>query len=272
MILIMVLIDRFVVYHLFTSDRAEIIYAVGIIGMLVPSIAHLLTRLLTKEGFSNLYLVPNIKKHFGAYLASVFVILGLSFTDVLVAWKTQFPQYSLGEVFHDVKGIPVIMFQIAMSIIMFFPAFGEEWGWRGYMMPKLIELFGTPAAVIIGGIIWGLWHAPFTVNGHNFGVDYPGFPYIGILYMCVFCTAMNAFLTLLTEKSKSIYPASFAHMMNNNVLGLVIISAFASEDLLKYLEKMENAKVAFGWGMVPTIMVGVVSFILLCRTKSPKSH
>lgn len=96
MILIMVLIDRFVVYHLFTSDRAEIIYAVGIIGMLVPSIAHLLTRLLTKEGFSNLYLVPNIKKHFGAYLASVFVILGLSFTDVLVAWKTQFPQYSLG--------------------------------------------------------------------------------------------------------------------------------------------------------------------------------
>lgn len=267
MILIMFFIDRFVVHHLYVSDRAEISSAVGIFGMLVPSIAHLLTRLITKEGFSNVYLVPNVKKHFGTYFASVFVILGLSFTDTFVVWRTQFPQYSLGEFFHNVKGIPIIMFQIAMSIIMFFPAFGEEWGWRGYMMPKLTELFGTPAAVIIGGIIWGVWHAPFTVNGHNFGVDYPGFPYMGILYMCVFCTAMNAFLTLLTEKSKSIYPASFAHMINNNVLCLVVISAFGSEELLKHLEKIKNTEVAFGWGIVPTLIVGVVSFVLLCKMK-----
>ena len=108
-ILIMFFIDRFVVHHLYVSDRAEISYAVGIFGMLVPSIAHLLTRLITKEGFSNVYLVPNVKKHFGTYFASVFVILGLSFVDVFVAWRTQFPQYSLEEVFHNVKGIPIIM-------------------------------------------------------------------------------------------------------------------------------------------------------------------
>ncbi|WP_048106776.1 CPBP family intramembrane glutamic endopeptidase [Methanosarcina barkeri] len=36
-------------------------------------------------------------------------------------------------------------------------AFGEEFGWRGYSLPKLLPL-ERKKALIISSIIWGLWH------------------------------------------------------------------------------------------------------------------
>ncbi|MFH1347935.1 MAG: CPBP family intramembrane glutamic endopeptidase [Candidatus Margulisiibacteriota bacterium] len=38
--------------------------------------------------------------------------------------------------------------------------FGEEYGWRGYLLPTLTEQHGKIRAVIIVGIVWGLWHVP----------------------------------------------------------------------------------------------------------------
>ena len=87
---------------------------------------------------------------------------------------------------------------VVQGVVLSFAAFGEEFGWRGYMMPKLIELMGMPKAIIFGGIIWGLWHAPLTCVGHNFGMDYPGFPYVGIVLMCLFCTALGTVLMYVT--------------------------------------------------------------------------
>ncbi len=35
--------------------------------------------------------------------------------------------------------------------------FGEEWGWRGYLLPKLLPL-GERKALLVSGVIWGVWH------------------------------------------------------------------------------------------------------------------
>ena len=40
--------------------------------------------------------------------------------------------------------------------------FGEEFGWRGYLLPRLAPLGGISAAIITG-VIWGLWHTPVIV-------------------------------------------------------------------------------------------------------------
>lgn len=34
--------------------------------------------------------------------------------------------------------------------------FGEEWGWRGYLMPKLAQRLSIVSTLLISGIIWGL--------------------------------------------------------------------------------------------------------------------
>ena len=252
-----------------SESAAAATYALGIFGMMIPSAAHLLTRLLTKEGFQNCYLGVHFKGNAKWYFASVWVKLLESLVVALLMWKLYAGNLTITEALADESAkavIAMILLQIAFSLIVFFPAFGEEWGWRGYMMPKLMELMNTPAAILVGGILWGLWHAPLTVAGHNFGVDYAGYPWVGIGQMCLMCIAMNAFLTLLTEKTKSIYPASFAHMVNNNLGPSVLILLAGSEALNTALEQTEAS--TFMTTFLPSIMItGIVSMILLIKNK-----
>ena len=73
-----------------------------------------------------------------------------------------------------------VLYVITMSIVFMLFGFGEEFGWRGYLTPKLEKLMPAPAAIIVSGIIWGLWHAPIIACGHDFGRDYAGYPWVGI--------------------------------------------------------------------------------------------
>src|SRR5579872_914147 len=46
--------------------------------------------------------------------------------------------------------------------------FGEEYGWRGYLLPQLLPLGQWPA-LVFSGAIWGFWHTPLILMGF----DYP---------------------------------------------------------------------------------------------------
>lgn len=252
-----------------TSSRSTLVtaYVFGVFGMFAPSVAHVLTRLFTKEGFKNIYLGLNFKGNARYYIASVGVKLLEATIVMFLMWAVLMKGNSFTEVFQggdwQLK-IGTFLLQLAASIILFFPGFGEEWGWRGYMMPKLLELMPKPVAIIVGGVIWGLWHAPLTVSGHNFGLEYKFYPWLGILLMSVFCVLMNAFLTLLTECTKSIYPAAFCHAVNNNLGAGVLLSIFASQTVLESVTDVSNIS-AF-WIMLPvTGTTAVVSMVLFLK-------
>ncbi|WP_427889366.1 CPBP family glutamic-type intramembrane protease [Kribbella sp. GL6] len=36
----------------------------------------------------------------------------------------------------------------------------EEFGWRGYVQPRLREYFGPVGTAVVLGVVWGLWHVP----------------------------------------------------------------------------------------------------------------
>jgi uncharacterized protein len=44
-------------------------------------------------------------------------------------------------------------------------ALGEEFGWRGFLFPRLLQRFGYIGAALVIGIIWGLWHLPADYVG-----------------------------------------------------------------------------------------------------------
>ena len=120
-------------------------------------------------------------------------------------------------------------FASALTIAPFInmiPAFGEELGWRGMLFPTLAELMSKRSAALVTGIIWGLWHAPAIAMGHNYGMDYAGFPIAGILTMTLLCTAMSCWLSLLRTQSGSVWPCALAHGAFNAVanIGVVLCS------------------------------------------------
>jgi uncharacterized protein len=85
-------------------------------------------------------------------------------------------------------------------------ALGEEIGWRGYLLPKLMPLGRWPA-YLISGVIWGLWHAPIVWAGFN----YPGHPIAGIVAMCAMTTAIGIYLNVLAQHHQSTILAAWIH-------------------------------------------------------------
>ncbi len=100
-------------------------------------------------------------------------------------------------------------------------AFGEEAGWRGYLWSS-VRGFGFWKASLIVGVLWGLWHAPLIMSGHNYGAGYFGFPWTGIAMMTAFCVALSPFMGYLRDRTGSALPASIFHGTVNAISGITI--------------------------------------------------
>jgi len=106
-------------------------------------------------------------------------------------------------------------------------AFGEEAGWRGFLLKSLLPLGFWRASLIIG-TIWGLWHAPLILLGHN----YPEHPVIGVFMMTLWTILLTPLLNYLTLRAKSVIVAAIFHGTLNGTLGLSILYVKGGNDLL----------------------------------------
>lgn len=240
-------------------------------GMLVPFIAHLLTRYITKEGFAltgkdSLMLGMDFKnKKWIFFILAIilpWIYFELGYSLMAAAVPEIFDAGYYKELGLDKVLVAAMPFSaIINGVIGSALALGEEGGWRGYMMPKLINIFGVKKSVFIGGIIWGLWHAPLTVIGHNFGTDYPGYPLAGILFMCVICTFIGIMLTYITMKTGSIWPAAFMHAVNNAHPSVMMYFLNTPKyEELKRPVMMDQAII-----FAPMVMMGIICLVLLFR-------
>ena len=218
-ILWIVLNTRYGFSEWFTGENRYAFLWVTLISGGAPAIANILTRLITKEGIADGLLRLRLKGNLKYYMLALLLPLVFGLIRAVMAQRLHIGEDA------ELSGImtaSVIMQALWLSPLMAFNTFGEEYGWRGYLYPKLEAVWNKPAAIIAGGIIWGLWHAPLTVKGHNFGTDYPGFPWLGILLMCGSCVVLGIFFHWLTQKTGSVYPASIAHSANNNGAALIM--------------------------------------------------
>lgn len=205
-------------------------------AMFFPAIGVFLTRLITGEGFQNAYLRPNLKKNIRYYLLAWFGPGILTFAGAalyFLLFKGTFdPDCGYMRLTMEASGVPYEAQAVPMNLLMliqtlqalflapalnFFTCFGEEWGWRGYLLPKMSKLLPTVPMLLITGIIWGLWHAPLTIIGHNYGLGYWGFPFTGIAMMCLFCIVLGIFLSYVTLKTGSCIPAILGHGAINGI-------------------------------------------------------
>ncbi len=102
-------------------------------------------------------------------------------------------------------------------------AFGEEFGWRGYLLPRLMARLGPWPGIILQGAVWGLWHGPLIIL---VSYNYPGHPppYLaGVLLFTVFCILLGAIFAWLWLASDSVIPPTVAHAAFNAIAGLPLL-------------------------------------------------
>lgn len=245
-------------------------------SMLCPSIAVLVTRWVTKEGFAvagegSLRLGIDFSgKKWIWYVAAVLIPVVYYELGMLLFYLILPQSFDLsmpGEL-----GIPantVWMYPIAVitqTCMFSVGALGEEAGWRGYMMPKLEELFGIKRAILIGGVIWGVWHFPAIYAGHNFGTDYFGAPWTGFLEFTLSTIFMGAILTYLTKKSGSVWPAAFLHAVNNGVPS--ILALYCREERLTGIWAQSPVNILLR--EIPLFLMGGMAIAALCRAGQRK--
>ena len=106
-------------------------------------------------------------------------------------------------------------------------AFGEEIAWRGFLMKEFKGQKFFVVALWIG-IIWGLWHAPLILNGHN----YPQHPVAGVFFMVPFCLLLTPMLMYFRQKGCSVIVPAIMHGTFNAVVPLCAIVVTPANDLL----------------------------------------
>lgn len=89
---------------------------------------------------------------------------------------------------------------------------GEEYGWRGFALPRLCERFGRVWGSILLGLVWTVWHVPMFL-----GVDVPAGAYP--LMPLTFLGGSLVFTWLYYRSGACIYVAIAAHVgthLNNS--------------------------------------------------------
>jgi membrane protease YdiL (CAAX protease family) len=128
-------------------------------------------------------------------------------------------------------------------------AFGEEYGWRGYLQTELIRL-GRVRGVFLLGVIWGIWHWPVIWMGYNF----PGQPVLGSLAMVALGIIFAYFFAYSVFKSQGVWTAAYLHALNNQTLSFFFMAVYGPTNIL----------FSFGAGW-PGLVLGAIVVLFLLR-------
>ena len=148
----------------------------------------------------------------------------------------------------------VVVVQLMMvpfaAVLNSVATFGEEIGWRGWLLPTLRPL-GMWPALLLSGAIWGLWHAPMTLLGHNFNE-----PNLwGVVLMAVGSIGWGVVFGWFRLRSGSLWPAVVGHGGLNAAGGLVLIVSDADTPLELALV---NPMGVSGWIVLAVLIVVLV--------------
>ncbi|HKM94257.1 MAG TPA: CPBP family intramembrane glutamic endopeptidase [Prolixibacteraceae bacterium] len=135
--------------------------------------------------------------------------------------------------------------------------FGEESAWRGFMVKEYRHLNFWDAAMRIG-IVWGIWHAPLILMGHN----YPEHPLIGVGMMTIWCLLVSPLFLYVRLKTKSVIAASIMHGTINASAAIAIVYLAGGNDLTLGIT-------GFSGFIALLIVIGLMIFYDLKLAKHP---
>ena len=115
--------------------------------------------------------------------------------------------------------------------------------------------FWRSSAVI--GVVWGFWHAPLILQGHN----YPQHPWIGVFMMCVFTVLLSPLMGYVTIRANSVIAAAIFHGTLNATAGIGMLVLKGGNDLTVGVTGLA--------GFITLLLANLVLFLLKRRAATP---
>lgn len=186
--------------------------------MWTPALASFLSRLLLREGFADISLSLGGRRTLGFIPAILLVPLTVNLAAYGIAWMSGLAQFAAPATY--LTAPPLILFVFFLlanatfgTIQGLIGCFGEEAGWRGYMLTRLIDA-GVPRPVLVSGLVWGVWHLPLMAAG----AYYTGpFLFLSVLLFMITVASFGYVIAYFRLTSGSIWPAVFLHASWNAI-------------------------------------------------------
>lgn len=256
------------------SSNKTISFLITSFYMFIPLLStFILQQFIYRESFKNIgfnfkwtwwYLfsifIPIILNFFAFFIAILLpdVTFSPDMSGMIERYQKLFTEEQLNLMKEQIAKVPGIVFFIGMILqTIFFGitintvfAFGEEAGWRGFLLYNLKEK-GFYFTSLITGLIWGLWHLPVVIQGHN----YPEHKIAGVFMMILWTILLSPFFTFIVYKTGTVISAAIMHGVLNASYGLSIVYLKGGNDLTVGLTGLS--------GMIALLISNVLLFIYM---------
>jgi membrane protease YdiL (CAAX protease family) len=110
----------------------------------------------------------------------------------------------------------------------------EEFGWRGYALPRLQARWNALVSSIVLGVVWAVWHVPLwfvagaSQQGSSFWLFLANLVLLSILYTWLFNNAKGSILVAvvfhaMANTVSQMFPEPMANLFYWVVLGLTVV-------------------------------------------------
>jgi CAAX protease family protein len=196
----------------------------SIVLMWVPAFASLVARLALHEGFGDVSFRLGGRRtwrQIGVAMAFATPVCLVAYGAAWALGLATFAPPVDGVGAMPAGGSPLVYFLVTLLIMNtlvtltgMVTAAGEEIGWRGYMLTRLVDA-GVPRPVLTSGFIWGLWHVPLVLAGiYAAGSQVV----LSALLLVATATAVGVLAGRLRLSTGSLWPAIVLHANWNAVI------------------------------------------------------
>jgi membrane protease YdiL (CAAX protease family) len=176
-----------------------------------PALASVIARLVLREGFSDVSFRFGGLRTLPWYALGLGVPLAVGILAYGAAWLTGLVGFQGGA---GAFMVALVSAATWITIFGFISTAGEEIGWRGYMLTRLIDA-GVPRPVLVSGLIWALWHLPLIFAGiYAAGPN----PALSAALFVVSVTSIAFVFARMRLETGSVWPAIFAHSAWNSII------------------------------------------------------
>jgi membrane protease YdiL (CAAX protease family) len=156
------------------------------------------------------------------WLVALLLLPALQFASVfLTSWLTRVPVDFSHPMIRDVVPLDAPLLALVVPWLIFeILTNGEEWGWRGYVLPRLQARFNALTSSLILGAIWTFWHLPkFFGTGLNGNQS--------IVWYTLFTLAATVLYTWLYNNTRGSLLLVILFHATQNTAGMLLPVKFA---------------------------------------------